>query len=320
MENMIKRSYASIHASRFSPNMGAAAMREYMDMLVETKLEAEQKVLALGEPFRYLSMEEHFFVEVASRCTHPSEIKNHAIPFIDALQKFSTESTEVSTFGKVLKNELPESALTMLKSLKQDVVQGLGKCLKDLYPCANNMECNKLWQAWTQTGAPATACIQVVSLCFGPEDAKHFCRTKLRFQSDVRIPDFIETLFSMKVLSLEFYLQHFNELYQSFALDPDAPGRSYLTISQALELAETIAKVGGAPNADPDVVEVLRDEVDNVTKLLNTRCDTVCYTDCVDVIFTGMLKLLFAAKQHGCNSVSPPMNSRNVEVGIVRGA
>ena len=117
-------------------------MKEVISNMYSSKVAFDKKCIQNKQAKQ--TMEEFMFTYLNQKYGLKNMVIEWATNIINGIQTFSAEDTEISLFGKILKNELEENCQLLMPNLKENINAIILNILRKEFPYKNDIEINKM--------------------------------------------------------------------------------------------------------------------------------------------------------------------------------
>ncbi len=118
------------------------------------------------------TMEQHMFTYLNQKYGLKNLIIEWAASIINAIRMYSVEDSDVLLFGKILRNEIEEEAITVISRLKQTIADLLTYLLKSKNPLKSNQEIKDLSSSKMNGNLTEEEWKSIIYCVYEKEDAK----------------------------------------------------------------------------------------------------------------------------------------------------
>lgn len=170
--NQIKVSHGNIQSNISLSKLSHAGsrvftikmMKEVISNMYSSKVAFDKKCIQNKQAKQ--TMEEFMYTYLNQKYGLKNMVIEWATNIINGIQTFSAEDTEISLFGKILKNELEENCQLLMPNLKENINSIILNILRKEYPYKNDIEINKMKNNLIKSELPPEKIQQVVEALF----------------------------------------------------------------------------------------------------------------------------------------------------------
>ena len=139
-------------------------MKEVISNMYSSKVAFDKKCIQNKQAKQ--TMEEFMYTYLNQKYGLKNMVIEWATNIINGIQTFSAEDTEISLFGKILKNELEENCQLLMPNLKENINAIILNILRKEYPYKNDIEINKMKNNLVKSELPPEKIQQVIEALF----------------------------------------------------------------------------------------------------------------------------------------------------------
>ena len=139
-------------------------MKEVISNMYSSKVAFDKKCIQNKQAKQ--TMEEFMYTYLNQKYGLKNMVIEWATNIINGIQTFSAEDTEISLFGKILKNELEENCQLLMPNLKENINSIILNILRKENPYKNDIEINKMKNNLIKSELPPEKIQQVVEALF----------------------------------------------------------------------------------------------------------------------------------------------------------
>ena len=139
-------------------------MKEVISNMYSSKVAFDKKCIQNKQAKQ--TMEEFMYTYLNQKYGLKNMVIEWATNIINGIQTFSAEDTEISLFGKILKNELEENCQLLMPNLKENINAIILNILRKEFPYKNDIEINKMKNNLVKSELPPEKIQQVIEALF----------------------------------------------------------------------------------------------------------------------------------------------------------
>ncbi|KAM3145273.1 hypothetical protein pb186bvf_002601 [Paramecium bursaria] len=191
-------------------------LKETINEIYESKIKSDIRNYESQQPKE--TMEQHLYTYLHHKYGLKSMIVEQASSIIQSIKKYSDNDSEVSVFGKILRNECDEEFRIVLIQVKQTICELLKMFLKQKNPFKSTSEIKELVLHKIQNNLNLDEAFEIVQYMYNSEDSTQL-RQQLQSKADqkrhIQFSVFLDLVLGFQLFTHDKFLKSFNKAFKS---------------------------------------------------------------------------------------------------------